>query len=112
MNLANGSPDPALAPAWSSSAGPEDLALWAESGTDNSSQFSMGGGGVFNVRGVFMAPNADPFTVGGNSNMNLTNAQFVASSIALNGTNTNITMAVDPNSAVTLPKLTLVGLVR
>ena len=72
----------------------------------------MGGSGIFKVRGVFMVPNADPFTIGGGSTMDLTNAQFVASSIALNGVNTSITMSVDPNSAVSLPRLSLVGLVR
>jgi hypothetical protein len=44
--------------------------------------------------------------------MNLKNAQFVASTIALNGNTTNITMSVDPNAAVSLPRLLLVGLVR
>ena len=72
----------------------------------------MGGSGVFNVRGVFMTPNADPFTIGGGSTLTLVNAQFVSTSIALNGAGTYITMSVDPNSAVTLPKLSLVGLVR
>jgi len=108
MNLANGLPNPALSPAWADADGPEDLALWAES----ASAFRMGGSGVFNVRGVFMAPNSDPFTIGGGSNLTLVDAQFVASSIALNGAGTFVTMSVDPNSAVTLPKLSLVGLVR
>jgi hypothetical protein len=112
MTLANGSPDLSRTASWVHVNGPEDLALWAESGSNSSSLFSMGGSGVFNVRGVFMAPNADPFTIGGGSTMNLINAQFVASSIALNGTGTNITMSVDPNSAVTLPELNPVGLVR
>jgi hypothetical protein len=112
MTLANGDPDPALAPAWLDTNGPEDLALWAESGSDSSNVFKMGGGGVFNVRGVFMTPNADSFTIGGNSSLDLTNAQFIATTIALNGTNTNITLAVDPDSAVPLPRLKVVGLVR
>ena len=112
MTLPNGDPNPAIAAAWTSPDGPEDLALWSESGSNSSQNFRMGGSGAFTVRGVFMVPNADSFTIGGNSSMTLPGAQFIASSIALNGTGTNITMSVDPNSAVTLPELHLVGLVR
>lgn len=110
--LSNGLPDPALAAAWSDPTGPEDLALWSESGTNQSSTYNMSGGGVFNVRGVYMVPNAEPFTIGGGGTMNLGNAQFIASSIALNGNTTNITMSVDPNAAINLPKISIVGLVR
>lgn len=112
MMLADGTPDLLKAPAWSDPGGQEDLALWSESGTNSSSTYNMNGGGVFRVRGVYMVPNADPFSIGGGGTMNLANAQFIASSIALNGTTTNITMQVDPNAAVTLPKLNVVGLVR
>jgi hypothetical protein len=97
---------------WTDANGPEDLALWSESGTNSSNTFNMNGGGVFHVRGVFMVPNANPFKISGGAAMNLTNAQFIASSIQLSGTGTNITMSVDPYSAVTLPDLQLVGLVR
>jgi len=112
MTLADGTPDPSKAAAWSDPNGPEDLALWSESGTNSNSTYNMSGGGTFNVRGVFMVPNADPFTIGGGGQMTLNNAQFIASTIALNGNTTNITMSVDPNAAVTLPELGLVGLVR
>jgi hypothetical protein len=112
MFLPNGDPDPARAPGWSDPNGPEDLALWSESATNSSNTYSMAGGGLFNVRGVFMVPNADPFIISGGARMDLTNAQYVASSIELNGAGTNVTMSVDPNSAVTLPELGLVGLVR
>jgi hypothetical protein len=102
---------PAAVTAWADANGPEDLALWAESGTDSSHTYSMAGGGAFHVRGVFMVPNADPFKLSGGSGLNLTNAQYIASSIELNG-GTQITMQVDPNSAVVLPDLGLVGLIR
>jgi hypothetical protein len=93
--------------------GPEDLSLWSESyGSSSSATYNMQGGSDFRVRGVFMVPNADPFVIGGGATLNLTNAQFIASSIALNGNGTNITMAVDPNSAVHIPKLHGLGLVR
>jgi hypothetical protein len=59
-----------------------------------------------------MTPNAIPFTIGGGSFLNLTNAQFIARTISLNGSGTKIDMSVDPNSAITLPTLDVVGLVR
>jgi len=97
---------------WHDVNGMEDLALWSESGTNSSTGFSMAGGGLFRVRGVFMTPNAGPFVISGSSSLNLTNAQYITSSIELNGSGTNITMRVDPNAAVTLPDQGLVGLVR
>lgn len=98
--------------AWGDPNGPEDLALWSESGSNSSSTYGMTGGGLFRVRGVFMVPNAEPFIISGGASLNLTNAQYVASSVRLNGNNTNITMSVDPNAAVTVPDIGLVGLVR
>ena len=44
--------------------------------------------------------------------LDLTNAQYIATSVSLGGSNTRIKMAVDPNSAVTLPQLTPFTLVR
>ncbi len=109
---ADGNPLPAAVTAWADVNGPEDLALWSESGSTTSTNYSMGGGGLFRVRGVFMVPNAAPFIISGNSTLNLTNAQYIATSIELNGSGTNITMSVDPNAAVTVPDIGLVGLVR
>jgi hypothetical protein len=100
------------AAAWSDVNGPEDLALWAESGTSSSETYNMTGGGIFNVRGIFMTPNAEPFILSGGALLNLTNAQYICTSLELNGTGTRVLMKVDPNSAVTLPDLGLVGLVR
>lgn len=100
---------------WTNTDGPEDLALWSASyATDSGSRppkARIGGGANVNVRGVFMTPNFDPLVFGGGGILNLTNAQFIASSLSLNGS-TQLTMSVDPNSAVPLPQLTLVGLVR
>jgi hypothetical protein len=109
---ATGDPLPSAIIAWHDVNGMEDLALWSESGSNSSTNFSMTGGGLFRVRGVFMVPNAGPFIISGGASLNLTNAQYVASSIELNGSGTNITMRVDPNAAVTLPDQGLVGLVR
>jgi len=112
MTLSNGDPDPDYAPLWTDPAGPEDLALWTETGATTSSTTStMGGNGLFAVQGVFMVPNYGPLTLTGGGLMDLTNAQFIATRIELNG-GTRVQMSVDPNSAVTLPKLLMVGLVR
>jgi hypothetical protein len=59
-----------------------------------------------------MVPNADPFIIGGGANQVLKNAQYIATSIALNGNNTSISMSVDGNAAVPIGGLTPVGLVR
>jgi hypothetical protein len=106
-----GNPLAAGTAAWTDPSGPEDLALWSESATNSSSTYNMNGGGAFHVRGVFMVPNAGPFQISGGANMNLTNAQYIVTSIQLSG-GTQITMSVDPNSAVTVPDIGLVGLVR
>jgi hypothetical protein len=109
---AAGNPLPSALTAWADVNGPEDLALWSESGSNSSTNFSMAGGGLFQVRGVFMVPNAAPFFIKGGASLNLTNAQYIASSIELDGNTTNITMSVDPNAAITVPDIGLVGLVR
>lgn len=111
--LPDGTPDPAKSPGWSDPNGPEDLALWSESyGAASNPKFTMTGGGTEHVIGVFMTPNADPFQLSGGATLDLTNAQFVAASFALGSANTNLIMSVDPNSAVQLPQLRPVGLVR
>jgi Flp pilus assembly protein TadG len=109
----NGIPDPTKAPDWSSTDGPEDLGLWDESaGTDNNPKFQFTGGGTFHLQGIFMVPNADPISLSGNANFDLKNAQFVATSLALASNNTTLTMTVDPNAGIALPKLQPLGLVR
>lgn len=112
MTLSDGTPDPAKKAAWSDPNGPEDLAFWDESGSSSSKTYNMNGSANVHVEGVYMAPNAEPFTLGGSATFNLTNAQFIASSFALGSSNTNLIMGVDPNSAVQLPTLRPIGLVR
>jgi hypothetical protein len=112
MTLSNGTADPLRSWAWADPNGPEDLALWTESSANSSSnKASMGGGALFHVKGVFMTPNYDPFTLGGNGLEALRNAQYIASSISLSG-GVQLSMTVDPDSAVPLPKLGVIGLVR
>ncbi|HET7690258.1 MAG TPA: hypothetical protein VFK41_07765 [Nocardioidaceae bacterium] len=87
----------------------EDLAFWSEA--YGSSKFTMSGGAGLHLVGVFMTPNADPFTVTGGGSQTLTNAQYVATKFEVNG-GASLTMRVDPNNTVTLPKLTTFDLVR
>jgi len=101
-------PDASKLAAWSNA---EDLALWAESAATTNDKYTMGGGGSMNVVGVFFTPNAVPFQLNGGSNQGLSNAQFIASTFSVAG-NSNLTMTVDPDNAVTLPALTMFTLVR
>jgi hypothetical protein len=111
LDTTTGKSIPAAVTAWDDPNGPEDLALWSESATSTSQTYNMNGSGDFHVRGVYMVPNAEPFKLSGGAGMQLTNAQYIVSSIELNG-GTQITMKVDPNSAIVLPDLALVGLIR
>ena len=87
--------------------GLEDLALWSES----SGLYRMAGSGALSVSGVFMGPNATPFTVGGGGSQTLTNAQYIARTFSVTGGGT-LTMSVDPKNAVTIPAITGFLLVR
>jgi hypothetical protein len=104
-------PSAAAQAGWADPNGPEDLALWSESASNTSTTYNMNGSGLFHVRGIYMVPNAAPFTLSGGAGMTLSNAQYITTSIELNG-GTQITMSVNPDSAVTLPDIGLVGLVR
>lgn len=96
---------------WNNVNGPEDLALWSESAAYGSINATIGGSSGFNVRGVFMTPNFDPLNIGGSAGTTLLNAQFIATSLSLNG-GAQLNMTVDPDSAVTLKRMQLYGLVR
>ena len=109
----NNQPTAEAKAAWEDPDGPEDLAFWSESAGNNSSTvFTMNGQSRMHTVGVFMAPNADSFQIGGGSCQQLNNAQYIASSLALNGSGTCLNMKVDAYAAVQLPRTTLVGLVR
>lgn len=93
-------------------AGGEDLALWSESiGTASNPTFKMAGNGELHVNGVFMTPNAMPFTIAGGVAQDLTNAQFIARGFAVEGGAT-LTMRADASNAVPLPRLGPFLLVR
>ena len=85
----------------------EDLALWSES----YGLYRMAGSGAMSVSGVFMAPNAMPFTVGGGGSQMLTNAQYIARTFSVTGGGT-LSLTVDPRNAVTIPSITGFLLVR
>ena len=87
----------------------EDLAFWSESYGDG--KFAMSGGSGLHLVGVFMTPNADPFTVTGGGAQTLTNAQYVATKFEVNG-GASLNMVVDPNNTVTLPKISYFDMVR
>ncbi len=90
----------------------EDLAFWSESWGGNASpSYSMAGGSGLHLVGVFMTPNAAPFTVTGGGGQTLNNAQYIATSFQVNG-GASLSMVVDPNNTVTLPKLTYFDLIR
>ena len=97
---------------WNDVNGMEDLAFWSESGGVSSNpNYQMAGGGSMRLRGVFMTPNAGPFTVNGGGGQTLTNAQYIAASFQVTGGAT-LDMTVDPNNAIALPELTPFTLVR
>jgi Flp pilus assembly protein TadG len=88
----------------------EDLALWAESAASTNDKYTMGGGGQMYVVGVYMTPNAIPFQLNGGASQGLINAQFIASTFSVGG-NSHLTMTVDPDNTVPLPRLSM-SLVR
>lgn len=85
-------------------AGGEDLSLWAESAITSSDKYVLGGGGSLSVAGVFFTPNARPFQLNGSASQQLDNAQFITRTFAVGG-GAQLNMRVDPNNAITLPKL-------
>jgi Flp pilus assembly protein TadG len=90
----------------------EDLALWSESyGGSNNPSYSMAGGSGMHMVGVFMTPNATPFTVTGNGSQDLNNAQYIATSFVVKG-GASLQMRVDPNTVVSLPSFDRWTLVR
>lgn len=90
----------------------EDLALWSESGTGTGpANWQMAGGSGMHTVGVFMVPNAWPFTVTGGGLQDMVNAQYIAASFIVKG-GAALTMMVDPNAVVPLPAFDRWTLVR
>lgn len=85
----------------------EDLALWTEA----SSQSSVGGGVAVTLSGIFFAPNADPFQIGGGGAGNTLNSQVITRRLLVSGGGT-LTMQPNPADVVAIPGPTLYELVR
>jgi hypothetical protein len=86
----------------------EDLAFWTETAIGN----TLGGQGTVSVAGVFSAPNASPFTMGGGtSQTGDTDAQFIARSLAANGAG-SLFLRPDPRNSIVLPAPANYALVR
>ncbi len=86
----------------------EDLAFWTETSSGN----GLGGGGAVSVSGVFVAPNANPFLLGGGSdNTARQNAQFVARALEVKG-NSTVVMQPNPRNSITMPAPAVYLLVR
>ena len=83
-------------------AGGEDLALWTET-YGSGATYKMAGGGDLHVNGVFMLPNASPFTISGSGAQDMSESQFIVSKFAVDGGAT-LTMRAD-SFAVPLPTL-------
>lgn len=90
--------------------GGEDLTLWTETYGDGPT-YKMAGGGNMHVAGVFFVPNAYPFTITGSGAQDLTNAQYITRTFAVDG-GASLTMGVDPYNAVAPPTLDPFSLVR
>lgn len=75
----------------------EDLAFW----TETSAPTSLGGNGAIRLRGTFMLPNANPFSIGGTAAMDLVDSQYIVRKLLAKGGNT-LEMRPDPNDAVSV----------
>jgi hypothetical protein len=85
----------------------EDLAFW----TETSNESRVGGGGLMHLSGVFMLPNANPFTIGGSGTQDVENCQYVARKLHAHGGGT-LDMSPDPNDVIRVEYFGDVVLVR
>lgn len=89
----------------------EDLALWSETSGQGSSGWSIGGGGGLYLGGIFLAPNADPFTVNGGGAIDIDEAQFVTRKLRVTG-NGVLFMQPQPKNSLQIPPLSGFRLIR
>jgi hypothetical protein len=88
----------------------EDLALWTETYGENA-DFSLAGGGGMNLSGVFMAPNANPFKLGGGGTQTIEQSQYISRKLTVAGGAT-LTLGPNPKDVVTFPVINGFSLVR
>lgn len=89
----------------------EDLALWSETSGKGGSAWGVGGSGGLSLGGIFVAPNADPFTITGGGSIDILDAQFVTRKLVAAGTG-YLRMAPRPQNALKVPPLSGFALVR
>lgn len=85
----------------------EDMALWTEAHGAS----TLNGGGGMNLGGIYYLPNADPFTIRGNSGQNINiDAQFYVRKLTIAGGST-LNMIPNPGNQVPIPT-SIVALIR
>lgn len=89
----------------------EDLALWSETSGAGGSSWGVGGSGGLHLGGIFVTPNADPFTVTGGGAIDIEDAQFVTRKLRVTGGGV-LFMRPQPKNALQIPPLKGFGLVR
>lgn len=89
----------------------EDLALWSETSGSGGSAWGVGGSGGLHLGGIFVAPNADTFTITGGGSIDIFDAQFVTRKLVAAGTG-YLTMSPQPQNSLKVPPLSGFGLVR
>lgn len=89
----------------------EDLALWSETSGAGGSSWSVGGSGGLYLGGIFVTPNADPFTVTGGGAIDIEDAQFVTRKLRVTGGGV-LFMKPQPKNALQIPPLRGFGLIR
>lgn len=76
----------------------EDLALWTESEAES----RIRGGGSITLAGVFVLPNANPFSVGGSGSQNVEDSQYFARKLGAHGGGT-LYMRPSPHNVTKVP---------
>jgi hypothetical protein len=85
----------------------EDLAFW----TETSAESRVGGGGSMHLAGVFMLPNANPFTIGGTGAQSVENSQYIARKLHAHGGGT-LEMTPDASDVIKVEYFGDISLVR
>lgn len=90
----------------------EDLAFWTEAEDSlSSTKHRVVGGGILSLAGVFMLPNADDFSVGGNGIQRVENSQYVARRLSVEGTG-ELKIRPDPADSFVIPFIEGFQLIR
>jgi hypothetical protein len=85
----------------------EDLAFWTESEAES----SIRGSGFITLSGVFVLPNANPFSVGGTGGQDVEDSQYFARKVGAHGEGT-LYMRPNPDNVTKVPYYGSFSLVR